>query len=80
MCIKQSLPVKHCGSVSHPDERQFTTPVPLIPKPTLQVYTAVDPSSVTEYTGVAAFTTIQFMLIVTNMLKYVFAYVQAKVI
>jgi len=33
------------------------TPEPLIPKPTSQVYVAVDPSSVLEYTAAAAFTT-----------------------
>jgi len=30
------------------------TPDPLIPKPKLQVYVAVDPSSVVEYTAAAA--------------------------
>jgi len=33
------------------------TPEPLIPKPTSQVYVAVEPSSVVEYTGAAEFTT-----------------------
>jgi len=31
------------------------TSEPLIPKPTSQVYVAVDPSSVAEYTAVGAF-------------------------
>jgi len=53
--LKQSSPVTHCGSASHPDERQVVTAEPLIPNPTSQVYVAVDPSSVEKYAGVAAF-------------------------
>jgi len=55
--FKQLSPVTHCDAASHPEERQLMAPDPLIPKPTSQVYVAVDPSSVLEYTAAAAFTT-----------------------
>ena len=50
-------PVTHCGSASHPEDLQLMTSEPLIPKPTSQVYVAVDPSSVVEYKAADAFTT-----------------------
>ena len=55
--VKKTLPVTHCGSVSQPENRHLMTRHPIIPKPTLQVYDAVDPSSVLEYTAAGAFTT-----------------------
>jgi len=57
VCVEQSLPVTHCGAASHPDVRHSMPPEPLIPKPTLQLYVVVDPSSVAEYTAAIAFTT-----------------------
>jgi len=56
LAFKQSSPVTHCGSASHPEERQLMTPDPLIPKPSSQVYVAVDPNSVEEYSAAGAFT------------------------
>ena len=53
--FKWSSPFTHSGTASHPNEIQLMTPDPLIPKPTSQVYVAVDPSSVVEYTAAAAF-------------------------
>jgi len=50
----QSSPSTHSDTASHPDERQLMTSDPLIPKPTSQVYVAVDPSSVVEYSAAAA--------------------------
>ena len=57
-CVhKQLSPLTQCGSASHPEDLQLMTPEPLITKPTSQVYVAVDPSSVVEYTAADALTT-----------------------
>ena len=54
---KHNSPGTQCGSAPHPEDPQLMTPEPLIPKPTSQVYVAVDPSSVVEYSTAGAFTT-----------------------
>ena len=54
---KQPEPVTQCGAGSHPEETQLMSADPLTPKPSSQVYAAVDPSSVAEYTAAVAFTT-----------------------
>ena len=51
------IPVTHCGEASHPDKRHSMISESMVPKPTLQVYVAVDPISVEAYTAAAAFTT-----------------------
>jgi len=53
----QSSPFTHSGAASHPEKRQLMTPDPLIPKPTSQVYVAVDPNCVVEFKAAVALTT-----------------------